>query len=83
MAGACYSGPWLHSNTFGWYGGNACWRQYGIIYVGYCGHGCGACNKPPALPTKIAIPVFVLSVIIDLGIIIASACIGFNAAAIF
>ena len=31
-----------------------------------------------ALPTKITIPVFILSLFIDLGIIIASAAIGFN-----
>jgi len=31
-----------------------------------------------ALPTKITIPIFILSLIIDLGIIIASAVIGFN-----
>jgi hypothetical protein len=36
-----------------------------------------------ALPTKITIPIFILSIFIDLGIIIASAAIGFNFTNVF
>ncbi len=36
-----------------------------------------------ALPTKITIPVFIMSVVIDIAIVIACAFYGFNAATIF
>ena len=36
-----------------------------------------------ALPTRITIPIFILSIFIDLGIVIASAVIGFNFANIY